>query len=47
MSTLKGIDISKWQGDVDFKQIKFDGVQFCILREGYRKDIDQKFREYV
>lgn len=47
MRTLKGIDISKWQGSVDFNKVKNDGIQFVILREGYRKEMDPKFREYV
>ena len=29
---LKGIDISQWQGNVDFNQVKQSGVQFIILR---------------
>jgi len=44
---LKGIDISSWQGSVDFAKVKADGVQFAILREGYRKSVDGKFKEYV
>lgn len=43
----KGIDISKWQGSVDFNKVKADGIEFCILREGYRQAIDGKFIEYV
>lgn len=46
MKTLEGIDISKWQGKVDFSKVKM-AVDFVILREGYRKTIDQKFIEYV
>lgn len=46
MKTLKGIDISKWQGKVDFSKVK-TAVSFAILREGYRKAIDGKFIEYV
>lgn len=42
----KGIDISKWQGNVDFSKVKKE-VDFIILREGYRKQIDPKFLEYV
>lgn len=42
----KGIDISKWQGSVDFSKVKNE-VDFVILREGYRKQIDPKFLEYV
>lgn len=46
MKTLEGIDISKWQGKVDFSKVKTT-VDFAILREGYRKAIDPKFIEYV
>lgn len=42
----KGIDISKWQGDVDFSKVARN-VDFVILREGYRKTIDDKFLQYV
>lgn len=35
MSKKKGIDISYWQGDVNFAKVKADGVQFAIVREGY------------
>lgn len=43
----KGIDISYWQGNIDFNKIKNDGIEFVILREGYRQTIDKKFKEYV
>lgn len=43
----QGIDISKWQGSVDFNKVKADGIQFCIFREGYRRAIDSQFIEYV
>lgn len=42
----KGIDISQWQGTVDFAKVKTQ-VDFAILREGYRQTIDPKFLEYV
>lgn len=42
----KGIDISYWQGDVDFTKVA-GNVDFVILREGYRKTTDPKFFEYV
>lgn len=47
MAKQKGIDISYWQGNVDFAKVKADGIQFVILREGYRQTIDGKFLEYV
>ena len=43
----KGIDISYWQDNVDLQKAKQNGVQFVILREGYRKTIDKKFLENV
>lgn len=43
----KGIDISKWNGKIDFIQVKISGVDFVIIREGYRKEIDPRFLEYV
>lgn len=43
----KGIDISKWNAKIDFLQVKKSGVDFVIIREGYRKQIDPRFLEYV
>lgn len=48
MSRIKGIDISYWQGDIDFKKVKMsDDIKFAILREGYRQTVDKKFMDYV
>lgn len=44
---MKGMDISKWQGAVDFAKVAASGIQFVILREGYRQAVDGKFFEYV
>ncbi len=43
----EGIDISKWQGTVDFTKVKKHGVEFAILRSSFRKTTDPKFFEYV
>ena len=33
---LKGIDVSTWQGkNINWKQVKSDGVKFAIIRAGY------------
>lgn len=29
---LKGIDVAKWQGNIDWKRVKAAGVQFAILK---------------
>lgn len=31
----KGIDVSSWQGDIDFKRVKKSGVKFVIIRAGF------------
>lgn len=31
----KGIDVSEWQGDIDFNAVKASGVEFVIIRAGY------------
>ena len=44
----KGIDVSHWQGDIDWEAVKADGVEFAIIKAGgsdagfYE---DSKFRE--
>ena len=41
---LKGIDISQHQGsNIDAKKVKNDGIDFVIIRQGYRKQIDKHF----
>lgn len=41
---LKGIDVSQWQGNVDWQRVKGAGVQFAMLRAGYgRNNLDTKF----
>lgn len=43
----EGIDISAWQGDVDFNKIKADpGAQFAILRAGFGRELDQEDRMF-
>ena len=32
---LKGIDVSGWQGSIDFKKVKESGVEFVIVKAGY------------
>lgn len=50
-----GVDMSQWQGNVNWKQIKNAGVDFVMLRLGYGKGrygttactMDPKFSSYV
>lgn len=45
--TKKGIDISYFQGDIDFEAAKNSGIEFAIIRSSYRDTTDEKFFEYV
>ena len=38
--TMIGIDVSKWQGEIDFEKVKNAGVEFVIIRMGVMKDKD-------
>lgn len=45
---LKGIDVSVWQGSIDWSKTK-DEIDFAILRAGYGRHVSQKddrFEEY-
>ncbi len=50
-----GIDMSQWQGNVNWNKIKASGVDFVMLRLGYGKGrygsssctVDSKFQSYV
>lgn len=42
----KGIDVSTWQGDIDFKKVKAAGYDFVIIRAGYGKLSTQKDNKF-
>jgi len=50
---LFGIDVSQYQGDVDWNRVRDDGVEFVIARAGYRGyetgklNADKRFLEYA
>ena len=42
--TRKGIDVSKYQGNVNWRKVKNSGIEFVILRAGYGKNtVDECF----
>ena len=45
--SIKLIDISYWQGNLDFKKLKSAGINYIILRAGYRTTKDQRFDQYA
>lgn len=34
-----GIDVSKWQGDIDWDKVKNAGINYAIIRAGYRGSV--------
>lgn len=40
--SVKGIDVSKYQGTIDWDKVKADGVEFVVIRSGYGREISQK-----
>ena len=52
-NTKIGLDVSKWQGDINFEQVKNAGVEFVFIRVGTQKGIggeyvlDPKFEQNI
>lgn len=40
-----GIDVSKWQGRIDWKKVKNDGIDFAVIRIGYRDEKGELYRD--
>ncbi len=41
--TLIGIDVSKWQKEIDFKKVKMSGCDFVMIRLGYQDGVEGKY----
>lgn len=51
-NTMIGIDVSSWQGTIDFQKVKNSGVEFVFIRVGsskadYKNVLDNRFKEYI
>lgn len=45
---MKGIDISKYQKNIDWKVVKSDGIKFAVIRAGYGiNGVDEKFKKNI
>lgn len=42
----KGIDVSRWQGDIDWKKVKAAGIEFAIIQAGYGRELSQKDEKF-
>ena len=38
----KGIDVSKYQGEINWEKVKECGVEFAVIRSGYGRELSQK-----
>lgn len=45
-SVVKCIDVSSWQGDINFKSVKNAGYDYVILRAGFGNEISQKDNKF-
>lgn len=44
----KGIDVSQWQGVIDWAKVKAAGIQFAMIRAGYgQNNIDPQFKRNI
>lgn len=50
-NTLVGIDVSKWQGTIDFNKVKNAGAEFVIIRLGTyyngKNNLDARYKENI
>lgn len=45
---LRGIDVSKWQGDIDWKKVSMSGIDFAMIRSSFgNMHTDEKLAENV
>ncbi|MBP3249945.1 MAG: glycoside hydrolase family 25 protein [Ruminococcus sp.] len=42
----KGIDVSRWQGDIDWKKVRAAGIEFAIIQAGYGRELSQKDEKF-
>lgn len=47
MTKIKGIDVSKWQTNINWKKVKAAGVKFVMIRVLYGLDTCSRFHEHI
>ena len=53
VTSVSGIDVSEFQGDIDWQQVKDAGIEFAMIRVGYRSygggevKYDKNFEKYL
>ena len=43
---FEGVDVSVYQGNIDWNKAKADGIEFAVIRAGYGKYVSQKDRYF-
>ena len=46
-ATRKGVDVSEWQGLINWEKVKADGIDFAILRVGYRRSLPMVDKQWL
>lgn len=44
---VKGIDVSEFQGSINWDKVKADGIEFAILRVGFGMDVTSQDDKYI
>lgn len=44
---IKGIDVSEFQGNINWDKVKADGIEFAILRVGFGMDVTSQDDKYI
>ena len=44
---IKGLDISKWNGNIDWDSVDRAGIKFVIIRAGYGTHVDYMFEKNI
>ena len=43
-----GVDVSQWQGNIDWEKAKAAGIEFAMLRAGFgQNSVDPKFKRNI
>ena len=42
---VRGIDVSEFQGEIDWNKVKADGIEFAILKLGNIYDYDANYKD--
>ena len=46
-ATRKGVDVSEWQGIINWEKVKADGIDFAVLRVGYRRSLPMVDKQWL